>query len=800
MNYQLFNNINDTQNEDLVNKIVDILSTDPQDCQANSTLDEIEKILVECNRSYYEEDLSPVPDHLYDQLKRYRENLLQIYPQLIGKVTLTIGGNPSSRFPKVKHPAKMLSLANALNLDELNTFGSKVERQLNKKVNYITELKIDGLAMRLVYENGLLVLGATRGNGEVGEDVTENVRQIEDIPHRLPPGYPDYLEVRGEVYMKRSVFQNINANLPANLQKANPRNLAAGSLRQKDPHIVKERKLNFFAYTLATPVEGLTCQSQALEYLQKAGFPICRSFLPEVEIGEEFPVALHENIGSVIDFCRSWTYEEQEKLDVGIDGIVVKIDNFRDQEAMGFTSTTPNGAIAFKFPPQEIETKIKDIILQVGRTGAITPVAVFEPVKLEGTTITRASLHNLEYIYRKDIRLNDTVSIYKAAAIIPQIDKVKGTLSIPSEIDEVKDRLCTLPEDLEEIQADLRGINFFKDHQGVYFAELSLDIEGRSYTFNVDLKLISTLCLRLGDRVKIVRYGKDWSLERSLDAFCLRDKCPSCGESIDCNDPKNLRCLNKKCPEKLLASILHFCSRNAMNILGLGESMAVNAIPYLISEDGSFSLAGIFSLNVADLSIIANSAVIGTKVYKQVELARQRPWENLLFALGIEGVGLSSAINLVSYFGTFANLEETAINGDSETLQKVSNLGPVLSQNIINFFQDEDNRQLLHDLHNLPINLTATQIKEKNSSALEGKTVVITGTFADKDREEMKEFLRLQGAKVSSSVSKKTSFVLAGSEPGQSKINKANELGVAIWNLEDLEELLSKKTNETENN
>ncbi|MGM9997884.1 MAG: NAD-dependent DNA ligase LigA [Candidatus Bruticola sp.] len=375
------------------------------------------------NDAYYNQDDSKVDDRLYDLLKRCLIYFEERFPKSVSSDSPShrIGGKASDRFPKVEHAEQMLSLNNALNIDELRDFHKKIsEGAGGSSISYVTELKIDGLSMSLVYENRRLVLGATRGDGSVGEDVTDNVRQIDDIPNELPDFCPaDRFEVRGEVYMRRSVFRDINEKLPEDKQKANPRNLASGSLRQLDPQIVKERRLSFFAYTLVNPPATVTSQSQALAYLHQAGFKVCRSLQPGLE-GE--PIAHHDSIEGVIQFCLDWGGEVQEQIDFDIDGIVVKIDNFEQQKKIGREASAPKWAIAYKFPPREVETVVEDIVYQVGRTGVLTPVVVVKPVRLDGTMVSRASLHNISYVRR--LRVGDTVAVYKAAAIIPQISKV----------------------------------------------------------------------------------------------------------------------------------------------------------------------------------------------------------------------------------------------------------------------------------------------------------------------------------------------------------------------------------------
>lgn len=664
------------------------------------------------NDAYYNQDDSRVDDHLYDVLKRCLIYFEKHFPKSVSpdSPSSRIGGQASDRFPKVEHEEQMLSLNNALNIEELREFDKKIRESVGEgELSYVTELKIDGLSMSLVYENRQLVLGATRGNGSVGEDVTENVRQIEDIPQELPDFCPaDRFEVRGEVYMRRSVFRDINAQLPEDKQKANPRNLASGSLRQLDPKIVKERRLSFFAYTLINPPAEVNSQSQALAYLHKAGFKVCRSLQPNLE-GD--PIAHHHNIDEVIQFCLDWGGNTQELIDFDIDGIVVKVDDFSWQKKIGREATAPKWAIAYKFPPREIETIVEDIIYQVGRTGALTPVVIVKPVRLDGSTVSRASLHNISYVRR--LRVGDTVAIYKAAAIIPQISKV------------------------------LRG-------QG--------------------LRLI--------------------------------DRCPSCGTKLDVseitvlndyNNVKELCCPNVCCPERVIGTLEYFCSRKAMNIDGLGHKIIENLV-----REHQLRLAGeLYSLTEDVLASACGSKVNAKKIKKQIEENCQQPLANLLCALGIEGIGDRFAIALAGHFKSLDKLIEAAQAGP-DSLQGVPGLGPIVKNSLVEYFSQKDNLANIELLRQAGVNFLDTA-SEGKAQTLKGLTMVITGTLDGFSRDGADALLRSHGAKVTSSVSKNTDYLVEGTKPGAAKLAAAAKHKVTIINQKQLMILIDKGSLEGEN-
>lgn len=661
--------------------------------EAATVMAALTEALSRLNEAYYDNDESPIPDRIYDLLKHRLIRLEELYPQFISpdSPVQKVGGSASASFEKVVHKIPMLSMSNALNCEELAEFEARVKRTLgDEPVRYVTELKIDGLAMCLTYENRRLVLAATRGNGSIGEDVTANAMQIDDIPKTLPDGYPDHFEVRGEVYMRRSVFNEINAELPANAQKANPRNLAAGSLRQKDASMVKRRRLSFFCYTLAVPADGAASQSEALEYIRGAGFKVCRSLQPG---REGIPVAVHNSMESVIEFCRSWTREVQQLIDFDIDGIVVKIDDFSQQRRMGCTVSTPNWAIAYKFPPQEAETKVLDIIYQIGRTGAVTPVAVFEPVQIEGSVVSRASLHNIQYIRNLGLRIGDTVTVYKAAAIIPQIRAVKGG-----------------------------------------FEPVSV--------------------------------------------------CPSCGTPlIHSNDYMSTRCPNRNCPERLVCALVHFCSRDGMNIEGIGVRIAEN----LVREMHISRFGELYNLSAEQLEQAAGGPVAGAKIGVQLKASLSRPLGNLLYALGIEEVGLTAAINLAGHFGSLDAIMEAAVS-DPKALEAIPFMAG--KQTIPAFFRDEANRADIEALRRAGLNFVHVSSVSSEKQTLAGLTIVITGTLDGLSRTQASELVRSHGAKAGSSVTGKTDYVVAGTKPGAAKIKQAEKLNVKVISQEELKKLI----------
>ena len=663
------------------------------------------------NDAYYNQDDSRVDDHLYDLLKRCLLYFEKHFPKSVSpdSPSSQVGGQASDRFPKVEHKEPMLSLNNALNIKELKEFDQKVRELVgDRELSYVTELKIDGLSMSLVYEDRQLILGATRGNGSVGEDVTENIRQIEDIPQTLPDFCPaDRFEVRGEVYMRRSVFRAINAQLAEDKQKANPRNLASGSLRQLDPQIVKDRHLSFFAYTLINPPAEVNSQSQALAYLRKAGFKVCRSLQPSLEGN---PIAHHQNIEEVIQFCLDWGGSTQELIDFDIDGIVVKVDDFYWQKKLGREATAPKWAIAYKFPPREVETVVEDIIYQVGRTGALTPVVVVKPVHLDGSTVSRASLHNISYVRR--LRVGDTVAIYKAAAIIPQISKV----------------LC-------------------------------------------------------GQGLRLI------------------DRCPSCGAKLDVseitvlndyNNVKELTCPNRRCPQRVIGSLEYFCSRKAMNIDGLGRKIIEN----LVNEQQLYLVGQLYNLTEEELTAACGSKINAKKIKKQIEESCRQPLANLICALGIEGIGDRFAIALAGHFKSLDKLIE-ATQAGIEALQGVPGLGPIVKNSLVDYFHQEDNLANIELLRQAGVNFLDTASQGK-AQTLKGLTMVITGTLDGFSRDGADALLRSHGAKVTSSVSKNTDYLVEGTKPGAAKLAAAAKHKITIINQQQLMILIDKGTLEGE--
>ncbi|MGM9991294.1 MAG: NAD-dependent DNA ligase LigA [Candidatus Bruticola sp.] len=689
-----------------VKALLDKFQEEPDNARAfkpTALLRSLTVLINKYNDAYYNQDDSKVDDHLYDLLKRCLVYFEEHFPKSVSpdSPSQRIGGKASDRFPKVEHVEQMLSLNNALNIDELRDFDKKIlDGAEGYPVSYVTELKIDGLSMSLIYENRRLILGATRGDGTVGEDVTENVRQIEDVPQELPDFCPSgRFEVRGEVYMRRSVFRDINDKLPEDKQKANPRNLASGSLRQLDPQIVKERHLSFFAYTLVNPPTEITSQSQALAYLYKAGFKVCRSRQPGLE-GEL--IAHHDNIDKVIQFCLDWGGQIQEQIDFDIDGIVVKVDNFELQKKIGREAAAPKWAIAYKFPPREIETVVEDIIYQVGRTGVLTPVVAVKPVRLDGTMVSRASLHNISYVRR--LRVGDTVAIYKAAAIIPQISKV------------------------------LNG-------QG--------------------LRLV--------------------------------DKCPSCGTKLNINEimvlndlssVKEICCPNVNCPDRVIGSLEYFCSRKAMNIDGMGHKIVENLVRnYHINMSGQ-----LYTVSEDILASACGSKVNAQKIKREIEESKKRPLASLICALGIEGIGGRFAVALAGHFKSLDKLIQAAQSGP-EGLSGVPGLGPVMKNNLVNFFSQGGNLDNIELLRRSGLNFTDTS-SEGKAQTLKGLTIVITGTLDGFSRDGADALLRSHGAKVTSGVSKNTDYLVCGTKPGAAKLAAAAKMKVRIIDQGQLMKLI----------
>ncbi|MGR6117641.1 NAD-dependent DNA ligase LigA [Aeribacillus composti] len=662
---------------------------------AENRVKELHKLLNQYNYEYHVLDNPSVPDAEYDRLMRELIELEEQYPELKtpDSPSQRVGGAVLDAFRKVEHRVPMLSLANAFNEQDLRDFDRRV-RQAVGDVEYVVELKIDGLAVSLRYENGLFVQGSTRGDGTTGEDITENLKTIRSIPLRLKKNLS--IEVRGEAFMPKASFEKLNEERIAKgeVPFANPRNAAAGSLRQLDPKIAAKRNLDIFVYNIAELGDtGVSSHSEGLDLLDELGFK-----------------TNHErrkckNIDEVIELLDQ-LLEKRSQLPYDIDGVVIKVDSLRQQEALGATAKSPRWAIAYKFPAEEVVTKLLDIELAVGRTGVITPTAILEPVKVAGTTVKRASLHNEDLIREKDIKLGDFVVVKKAGDIIPEIVNV------------------------------------------------------------------------LVDR----RTGNEQD-------FRMPSHCPECNsELVRLEGEVALRCINPKCPAQIREGLIHFVSRNAMNIEGLGERV----ITQLFKEGLIQDVADLYKLTKPQLLQLERMGEKSTdNLLHAIERSKENSLERLLFGLGIRYVGEKAAKILAEHFETMERLQSAT----REQLINIPEIGEKMADSIATFFEQPEVKELIEELKSFGVNMTYKGPKRTNSdegdSYFAGKTIVLTGKLAEMSRNEAKEQIEARGGKVTGSVSKKTDLVIAGEDAG-SKLAKARELNIEVWDESRLLEELRK--------
>ncbi len=655
---------------------------------------ELRDLLERYNYEYYQLNASTVSDAEYDRLMNELIELEKQYPDLQSNISPTqrVGGTVASEFKKIPHKRLMLSLANAFSEEDLKDFDRKVREVLNlEKVSYMAEMKIDGLAMSLDYVNGSLNYAATRGDGNIGEDVTQNVITIKTIPVHINTDRP--FEVRGEVYMPKASLESLNKEREKNNQPlfANARNAAAGSIRQLDSKIAASRKLEAYWYYFVNANEfGFTKHSEALNYIEKLGFRTNKER------------RLCQGIDEVLSYIEEYTLK-RPNLEYDIDGIVIKVDDITKYDMLGYTSKTPKWAIAYKFPPEEVQTKLEDIVFTVGRTGKITPNAVLSPVRVAGSMIRRATLHNEEFITAKDMMIGDMVIIRKAGDVIPEVVK------------------C-LPEK---------------------------------------------------------RTGKEIP-------FQMIEKCPVCGEDLVKIDAMHF-CTNPHCDAKHIEGLIHFASRDAMDIDGLGEKI----IELLFNEKFINSIPSIYHLYNFRQDIIFMDGFKDKSVdnlIEAIERSKRNSLEKLIFGLGIKEVGEKTAKILARKFRNIDSL----MKAEYADLLEISDIGPISASSIFEYFHDENNIKLIEELKQIGLNMnylgkTATD----ESSPFYGKTVVLTGTLASMGRKEATELLESLGAKVSGSVSKKTDYVIFGVEAG-SKLDKANDLGVNTLDEDSFLALINK--------
>lgn len=656
--------------------------------QIKSEYEQLCKQAERHNFNYYVLDDPTIEDDEYDRLMRRIKEIEAENPEIVSESSPTqhVGGYAINTFEKVTHEVQMGSLQDVFSKCELYEFDERVKKAVGKAV-YCVEPKIDGLSVSLEYKDGIFTRGSTRGDGFVGEDITKNLKTIKSIPMVLREKIP-FIEVRGEVYMPKADFEKlVRKQLENDEQPAkNPRNAAAGSLRQKDSRVTASRGLDIFVFNLQR-IEGreLTCHSESLDYMKSLGFNVIDGYKTFDNI--EDAVSRIMEIG-----------ENRQSYSYDIDGAVIKVDDFELRNELGSTAKVPKWAVAFKYPPEEKETKLLDIEINVGRTGALTPVAVFEPVWLAGTTVSRAVLHNQDYIDSKDIRIGDIIAVRKAGDIIPEV-------------------------------------------------------------------------------VRSVSHAEN------SEPFVIPHICPVChGKAERAEDEAVIRCVNIDCPAQLLKNIEHFASRPAMNIDGLGEAV----VKQLVENRLISTVADLYSLQQQDLEMLPGFAkVSASKLIANIENSKTNSPDRLLFALGIKGIGQKNAQLLMKHFGSIEKLSETS----SEEISAVENFGDILANNIFTALHEPHMTELIERLKSYGVN-TVYQSDVK-SDKLAGLTFVITGTLPDMTRDEAKTLIEQNGGKCSGSVSKKTSYVLAGEEAG-SKLTKAQQLGVTVISQQQLIEMIGE--------
>ncbi len=648
-------------------------------------MNELVALLNRYATEYYTSDNPSVSDSEYDRLYRELVELEAAYPDqvLADSPTHRVGGKVLDGFEKYSHQYPLYSLQDAFSREELEAFDARVRKELPQPT-YICELKIDGLSISLTYEKGILVVGATRGDGSIGENITENLKRVKDIPLTLPEELD--ITVRGECYMPRASFDQVNQARQENGEPefANPRNAAAGTLRQLDTAVVAKRNLATFLYQEASP-STRDSQEKVLKHLEQLGFVVNPKRI------------LAKTIDEIWDFIQE-VGQEREKLPYDIDGVVIKVNDLAGQEELGFTVKAPKWAVAYKFPAEEKEAQLLSVDWTVGRTGVVTPTANLTPVQLAGTTVSRATLHNVDYIAEKDIRKDDTVIVYKAGDIIPAVLRV------------------------------------------------------------VESKRVS---------------------EEKLD---IPTNCPSCdSDLLHFEDEVALRCINPRCPAQIMEGLIHFASRDAMNITGLGPSIVEKLFAANLVKD----VADIYRLKEDDFLLLEGvKEKSASKLYQAIQASKENSAEKLLFGLGIRHVGSKASQLLLQHFHSIENLAQA----DPEQVASIESLGSVIAQSLQTFFATEGSKILLDELKDAGVNLDYKGQTVVADAALSGLTVVLTGKLERLTRSEAKSKLESLGAKVTGSVSKKTNLVVAGADAG-SKLQKAQELGIEVRDEAWLESL-----------
>lgn len=652
-------------------------------------VNELREKLEQFNHEYYVLDNPSVDDYTYDMMMQELKKLESDYPELAdpNSPTQRVGGEALNDFEKVEHKVQMGSLQDVFSYEQVRDFTDRCMTEVASP-EFVVEPKIDGLSVSLEYVNGVFTRGSTRGDGFVGEDVTANLKTIKSIPLKLKEALP-FIEVRGEVYMSRETFDKIVEEQENNDEQPfkNPRNAAAGSLRQKDPKVAAKRRLDIFVFNVQQ-IEGkeLKSHKESLDYLKTLGFKV---------IADYKKVCTYDEIVERIQYIG----DMRDKYSFDIDGVVVKVNDFSQRISLGATAKVPKWAVAYKFPPEEKKTKLLDIEVNVGRTGVITPVAIFEPVTLAGTSVSRATLHNQEFINDKEIRIGDEIMVRKAGEIIPEV--------------------------------------------------------------------LSSV-----------------SHEENSVPYVLPDKCPVCGaETVRYADEAALRCTNVECPAQLKRNIIHFASKGAMNIDGLGEANVVALVDNHIIN----TVADLYSLTALQLETLERFGKRSAeKLVKAIEASKNNPLDRVIFGIGIRNIGQAAAKLLCEKFGTI----DAIMNATAEEISEIDGFGDVMSENVVKAFNDVHFAELIKALREKGVKMEYTSDKT-GDNRFEGLTFVLTGTLPTMTRDEAKAIIERLGGKASGSVSKKTSYVLAGEEAG-SKLTKAEQLGIPIISEDDFNKMISE--------
>lgn len=648
-------------------------------------IEELRKTLRYHSDRYYNDDAPEIEDYEYDMMMRELKELEEKYPEYDApdSPTKKVGGVADNSFESVTHSVRMESLQDAFSKDELREFSNRVEDTVSN-VNYVVEPKIDGLSVSLEYRDGVFLRGSTRGNGDVGEDVSGNLRVIHNIPLKLNKSIP-YIEVRGEVYMPKKSFERVVDRQIINGEKPfkNPRNAAAGSLRQKDSSVAASRGLDIFVFNIQQ-IEGveLSSHKESLDFIKELGFNTIPTYKKVDNI--EDAIAEIDRIG-----------EARGSLEYDIDGAVIKVDDFSQRDILGSTAKYPKWAIAFKYPPEEKQTKLLDIEIAVGRTGVLTPTAILESVHLAGTTVSRATLHNQDFINEKGIAIGDVVTVRKAGDIIPEV-------------------LCV------------------NEHN-------------------------------------------------SNSVFKFPDVCPSCGEKVYRDeDEAAIRCINPECPAQLLRNLIHFCSRDAMDIEGLGPAI----IETFVNEGMIAKTYDIYNLDFNKiLSLEGFKETSANNIINSVNNSKNNDLSKLIFALGIRHIGAKAGKLLADYFKDI----DLVMNASVDDILQIDGFGKIMAESVVEFFSSDSTKELIAKLKEAGVNMKSTNVVE--DTRFSGMTFVLTGTLPTLKRAEASKIIESFGGKTSSSVSKKTTYVLAGEEAG-SKLDKANKLGVQVISEEEFKEMI----------